>query len=121
MSDHDHLDGDPSRWCCNYSANGTRLSDQWVLESDEYRGIAIIELPWESSTPKEQFQVEQKRCQAAADLIQSSPFMLQALLKAQQGDNSMVDEAIARATGELDWLGKPMSKTNAQCRWSPEK
>ena len=123
MSDNDHTDGDLPNWRCNFYNNRRESALQWVLESDEYNGIAILMLPWKSDWYKErnpewekEWNQEVARVQAAADLIQAAPFMLDALLKAQAGDMSAVEEAIERATGKLDWLGEPMELTNAQSR-----
>lgn len=82
------------------------------MESDNSVAMAIMELPFFSQWHKErhpdwekEFQEQEERIQANADLIQSAPFMLQALLLARDGDTSLIEEAIKRATGELDWLG----------------
>lgn len=83
-------------------------SQQWVLESDEYKCMAIMDLPHLSQWYKDrhpewesEWNADVERVQANADLIQSAPEMLQALLAVQQGDTSLVERAIKKATGEL--------------------
>ena len=128
MSDHDHTDGDHANWRAHHQTNNTRYAHQWVLESDEYNGIAILELPWYSkwhkdNNPqwKEEWDRETKRVQNAAFLIQSAPFMLETLLEVASGDTSKVQEAIDRATGKLDWLGGPIEESNAQSLFKDRK
>jgi len=127
VSDNDHTDGGPARWRCNYTRNAYRHAFQWVLESDAYHGIALIELPWVSQWHKDRNPnwaqeqgAEIRRCQAAADLIQAAPFMLNALLLAKSGDTSLIDAAIDRATGKLDWFGEDMLTTMSQSRYTNE-
>lgn len=105
----------------HFTTNHIRKSFQWVMESDEYHGIAIIELQWVSKWYKDrnpQWEQEQnaelERCQKTANLLQSAPDMLEALRAAKNGDMSLIDEAIDKAEGRLDWLGGPMETTHAQ-------
>ena len=105
---------DGTRWRFSRQTHHKGHSQQWVLESDEYKGMAIMELEHFSQWYKDrnpdwekEFNTNAERIQANADLIQSSPIMLKALLLAKQGDMSKVDEAIEHATGKLDWTGKP--------------
>ena len=64
--------------------------------------------PWHKQAHPEnenEFAVVVERIQANANLIQSAPFLLKTLLMVQQGDTSLVQEAIDRATGKIDWRG----------------
>lgn len=57
--------------------------------------------PWaKNNNPawEEKWNASVERIQANADLIQSANIMLDALLAAQRGDNSKIDEAILHAT-----------------------
>jgi len=67
---------------------------QFILESDECHCMAIME--WEQGYSRD---IESIR--ADANLIQSAPIMLEALLAAQNGDMSQIDRAIKHATS--DW------------------
>lgn len=108
------LKHDDTRWRFYRQTHHDGHSQQWVLESDEYKAMAIMELPHLSQWHKDrnpdweqEWNDDVERVQANADLIQSAPIMLEALLAAQQGDNSKIEEAIKHATGQLDWLGTP--------------
>ena len=109
MSDLKH---DDSRWSFWRQTSPDGHSQQWVMESDERKCMAIMELPHISQWHKDrhpewetEWNNDVQQIQANADLIQSAPFMLNALLAVQNGDLSLVQEAIERATGKRDWLG----------------
>ena len=109
---------DSSRWRFWRQTSPDGYAQQWILESDEYHGMAILTLQHVSQWHKDrhpeweqEWNADVARVQANADLIQSAPRMLEALLAAQQGDMSQVQEAIDMATGKLDWLGKPKADT----------
>lgn len=105
---------DESRWHFYKQTHHDGHSVQWILESDEYKCMAIMELHHDSKWHKDrhpeweqEWKANEARIQANADLIQSAPRMLEALLAAQQGDMSQIQKAIDMATGKLNWLGEP--------------
>jgi hypothetical protein len=113
------LKHDQTTWRFHRQTHHDGHSQQWVLESDEVRCMAIMELLHLSKWHKdrnpgweEEWNADVERIQANADLIQSAPIMLEALLAAQQGDTSMIDRAIEHATGQRNWLGDLKEEQN---------
>jgi hypothetical protein len=85
-------------------------STHWVLESDARKLMAVMELHHVSKWHKDrhpdwevEFNADMAEIQANADLMQSSPIMLEALLAAKAGDTSLIDAAIEHATGKREW------------------
>ena len=107
LSDFKH---DQTNWRFHRETAPDGHSQRWWLESDEYKCMAMMELPHLSNWFKDrnpewekEYNADCERIQANADLIQSAPRMLEALIAAQSGDLSLIDDAIAHATGEKEW------------------
>lgn len=98
------------RWRFHRQTSDDGYRQQWLLESDTRKLMAVMELPhlskwhkdrnpdWETEWNKDVAEI-----QANADLMQSSPIMLEALLAAQAGDTSLIEAAIEHATGKREW------------------
>lgn len=106
------LKHDDTRWRFVRETSIDGHKQQWVMESDQAKCMAIMELPHLSQWFKNKYpEAEQiwnedvERIQANANLMQSAPIMLRALLAAQNGDTSLIQEAIEHATGKRNWLG----------------
>lgn len=108
------LKHDQTRWRFDELKHHVRENViQWVFESDDYKCMAVMELDgfskwytdrhpdWET-----EYNENLERIRANANLIQSAPIMLEALLAAKAGDNSLIEKAIEHATGIRDWRGE---------------
>jgi hypothetical protein len=113
------LKHDDTRWRWHRQTSVDKHSQQWVLESDEAKCMAIMDLPHLSKWYKDrnpgweqEWNQSVERVQANANLMQASNIMLRALLAAQNGDTSLIQEAIEHATGKRNWLGDIVTGTD---------
>lgn len=106
------MDHDDTQWRSYKRIAPDGYSTYWIIESDLRHCMAKIELSHVSKSEKEynpnwetEFNNDLRQVQANVNLMEAAPTMLEALIAAKNGDMSLIEKAIDRATGKIDWLG----------------